>query len=266
MRRGRYIPAMARRFVEAVLASFGMLACGGPSPEPPGTRLVLAAAADLAAALPELTGAFESATGMRVTATVAASGQLAQQIRNGAPIDVFASADRGWVEWLAREGRIVDGTATVYARGRLVLLEPHGAPVRLDSLADLDRPAVRRIAIANPEHAPYGRAARQALERAGLWQRLQPKIVIAENVRQTVQFAQTGNVDAAVTALSLMSDDLGRWTELPASLHEPLDQTVAVVAGRPYEHEARAFVAFLTGGEGRRILKAHMLHPPDPQP
>jgi molybdate transport system substrate-binding protein len=130
-------------------------------------------------------------------------------------------------------------------------------------LADLAAPAFRRIAIANPEHAPYGRAAREALLAAGLWSDLEPRIVIAENARQTVQYLDARAVDAAIGALSLMREGEHAWVSVPEHLYRPLRQTVAVVADRPHEERAREFARFVLGPRGREILARHRFVLPD---
>jgi molybdate transport system substrate-binding protein len=216
-------------------------------------EILVAAASDLAGAMPELAAAFEARSGLRVVATLGSSGQLAQQTLQGAPVDVFLSADEGWVDRLEESGRLEAGTRAVYAYGVLVLLagrvtEP---PATLQQLVD---PTYSRVALANPEHAPYGVAARQALESAGLYAVLADRLILAENVRQTVQFAETRSVDVSMAALSLMDSTRHRWNVVPMELHQPLAQTAAVVAGRPQTVASRAFVDFLLGDEGREIL------------
>ncbi len=243
-----------------ILLVAGLSACGRGAGG--GVGLLLAAASDLAPALPELTASFEAGTGIRVTATIGASGALAQQILNGAPVDVFASADRARIDQVARAGRVVAGTEAVYARGHLTVYTPPGGP-RLASLEELSRPEIGRIAIANPESAPYGLAARTALERAGLWDALQPRIVIAETVRQTVQFVESGGAGVALTSLSLVHAAAGHRLPVPAELHQPLDQVLAVIARRPHEREARALADFLVRGGGRDILRRHGFTVPD---
>jgi molybdate transport system substrate-binding protein len=253
-------PAAARRAPCPVrlralppLAVIALSACEPAPPREAATSLVWAAAADLAAAAPELAAAFERETGIRVEITIGSSGQLAQQILNGAPIDVFASADSGWVQQLTDAGKTVPGTESVYARGHLVVFTLSDS-LAISRIEDLAAPGVRRIAIANPEHAPYGRAAREALQSGGLWELLHARIVIGDNVRHTVQLAQSRNVDVAVTSRALMQDGTGRWATLPESLHSPLTQVAAVVSGRPREADAQRFLDFLLGAEGRRIL------------
>lgn len=226
--------------------------------------LLVGAASDLARAIPAVAAAFEEETGTRVTVTLGSSGQLAQQVLEGAPIDLFLSADRVWVDRLAAAGRTGPEGRAVYARGPLALATgPHRARP-FESLAELDGEGVGRVAIANPEHAPYGRAAREALRAAGVWDSLDERLVIAENVRQTLQFLGTGNVDAAITAVALMDDD-ARWVPVPDSLHAPLVQEGAVIYGRHQEMEAGELLRFLAGPRGREILLSHGFLPPNGQ-
>ncbi|MBR9990653.1 MAG: molybdate ABC transporter substrate-binding protein [Gemmatimonadetes bacterium] len=228
-----------------------LVGCGAPSA--PQAEILVAAASDLAGAMPELAAAFEAESGVRVVATLGSSGQLAQQTLQGAPVDVFLSADAGWVDRLERAGRLADGTRAVYAMGVLVLLAGRDTspPSAVEELA---RDQYSRIALANPEHAPYGIAARQALESAGIHETVQSRLILAENVRQAVQFAETRSVDVSLAALSLMDSVRHRWVRVPMDLHEPLAQTAAVIADRPHTDAARAFVVFLLGPRGREIL------------
>lgn len=228
-----------------------LVACADRAEQP----LLIGAAASLSAILPDLTEAFRAESNIALETTTGASGQLAQQIREGAPIDVFLSADRAWIERLAGEGRIVPGTLAVYARGRLVMFQSASSSLRLMQVADAANPAVRRIAIANPETAPYGRAARQALEAAGILAAVENRIVIAENVRQTIQYVETAGAEVAFTSEALMEEGRGAWMEVPQSLYDPLDQALGVVAGRPHQAAARAFADFVLGPRGREILR-----------
>jgi molybdate transport system substrate-binding protein len=127
----------------------------------------------------------------------------------------------------------------------------------VQTLADLADPAIRRIAIANPDHAPYGRAAKEALQGAGLWDGLQERLVLAENVLQALQFADSGNADVALVARSLSVEGEGRWVLVPADSHKPIEQMSAVVSGSPEKEWARRFVEFVNGPEGRMIMRAH---------
>jgi molybdate transport system substrate-binding protein len=235
----------------AALALSG--ACGMPAG---GDTILIAAASDLAAALPELTRAFQEESGTRVEATLGSSGQLAQQVLQGAPIDVFLSADEEWIDRLEAAGRVDPASRRVYAHGVVVLLAGRVAdPPR--TLTQLTAPEFARIALANPEHAPYGRAAREALESSGLYAALQERLVLAENVRQTIQFAETGSVDVAFSALSLMDSTRHRWVVVPAGSHLLLAQTAAAVTGRGREEAARHFIEFLTAPRGREILERY---------
>lgn len=231
-------------------------ACGGDRAEP-GVELTVAAAANLSRLMPELTSAFERETGIGVTTTIGASGQLARQIENGAPVDVILSADTGWVGALERSGRTVVGTRATYAIGRLVVLTSSARAPPIERIEDLGRPEVKRIAIANPEHAPYGVAAREALMSAGVWSVVEAKIIFGENARQVLQFAETGNVDAAFGPHALVVSGVGRVIPVPDSLHSPLMQGLAVIAGRPHEPEARRFAEFVLGAAGRAILEMY---------
>ena len=151
-----------------------------------------------------------------------------------------------------KQGLIIPDSKAIYARGRITLWTPDDSDIRLQGIADLARPEVMRIAIANPDHAPYGLAAKQALESAGIWERVRPKLVYGDNIRQTLQYAETGNVDVAIVALSLSMQSRGRWTLIPEELHQPIDQGLGIMKTTKNEKAARAFAAFLTGPQGQR--------------
>jgi molybdate transport system substrate-binding protein len=242
--------------------SAGLLAAAcTPSPPP---AVLVGAASDLAPALPDLRAAFQAGTGLDVEFTVGSSGQIAAQIDRGAPIDVFMSAHADWVDWLEARGRIAASTRAVYAVGRLVVLarDPAARPGSAERLRTaIDDGA--RVAIANPAHAPYGRAAREALERMGLWTAAEPRIVHAENVRAALRMVESGNADVGVIARSLaLEDETGSWL-VPDSLHAPLLQTLVLAAGAPGDRGvARAWTRFVLGPEGRAILVAHGFEPP----
>lgn len=220
----------------------------------PSTTLTVSAAADLQLAFTEIGAQFEKESGTRVVFNFGSTGQLAQQIAQGAPVDLFAAANRAYVDDLAARGMILPNTAQLYARGRITLWTRADNPMRLQSLTDLAQPDIKRVAIANPEHAPYGIAAREALQNAGVWNVVQPKLVFGENVSQTKQFAETGNADAAIIALSLSVGLPGRWVLIPQELHTPLDQALGIVAGAKNEHAARAFIAFVGSPAGRATM------------
>jgi molybdate transport system substrate-binding protein len=207
-----------------------------------GGDLLIAAASDLAPLAPKLEKAYPE----KVRFTLASSGLLKQQIENGAPFDVFLSANEQYVKDLAAAGLVTD--SIVYATGRIALWSPNG---RVNSLADLKKSTVIHLAIPNPQHAPYGVAARQALESQGVWEDVESKIVYGENVRQALQFAESGNVEAVITSWTLL---IGKGKLLPAEWHAPISQTGAVVKSSGQVDAARRFLKFLTGAEARKIL------------
>jgi molybdate transport system substrate-binding protein len=221
----------------------------------PATALVIAAAADLAPLGDELT-ALAAAHHLRVQFTFGSSGLLARQIGQGAPYDVYLSADESFVSNLSSQGRLVSGTGRVYAHGRLALWSK---TLREGGIERLVSPEVRHVAIANPQHAPYGAAARQALQHRGLWERIKPKLVYGENVRQALQFAESGNAEAAIVAWSLVIHRGG--VLLPATWHDPIRQAGAVVTGSRAEIHAIRFLELLSGPEGTAILRKYGFEP-----
>ncbi len=220
---------------------FLMLGCRR-SETPP---LRVAAASDLTVAFEEIGRQFQARTGQAVVFSFGSTGLLAKQIAQGAPFDVFAAANIAFVDEVVKAGAC-DGTSKrPYARGRVIVWARKGSGPK--QLTDLVEPRFAKIAIANPEHAPYGRAARQALEASGIWERLQGKLVFGENVQQTLKYAQTGNVDAAIVALSLAAE--GDRLVIDEQLHEPLVQAM-VVCREP----GQAFVDLVLSPDGRAVL------------
>lgn len=208
--------------------------------------LSIAAASDLAGVSKQLTQAFASKG--RVRFTLGSSGILAKQIENGAPFDVFLSANERYVTDLSRSGKIEGFSVRPYATGQLGLWSLNGEFRTLESL-----PQAKHVSMANPLHAPYGVAAKEALERQDLWQKVQPKIVYGENVRQALQYAESGNADAVLTAWSLLMQKPGA-VKIPATLHNPIRQVGGVVKGTKLHDLAVQFIEFLTKGQGKQIL------------
>jgi molybdate transport system substrate-binding protein len=228
----------------------------------------VAVAANLNFAMPEIVAAFKQKTGRDVKLAFGASGNFARQIREGAPFELFLSADETNVKMLVGAGRTADA-GRVYAIGRLALFAPNASQVRvdpaLDGLAEAVRGGVaKRVAIANPELAPYGAAAREALRRKGLWDALKGRIVLGENVNQTAQFALAGGVDAAFLPHSIVVSpnfrDKGRAVLLPESLHDPIVQRMVLVQGAG--ETARRLYEFILGPEARAILERYGFGPP----
>jgi molybdate transport system substrate-binding protein len=181
---------------------------------------------------------------------------LARQIEQGAPYDVYLSANERFVADLAASGHLVPGTVRVYAVGRIALWSQEGVVRSLDGL---DSARVRHVAIANPSHAPYGQAAKEALENKQLWRKLERKIVFGENVRQALQFAESGNADAAITAWSLVFASGG--VLLPQVLHSPIRQGAGAVAGSRHPEWAARFLEFLTGPDAQKLLRQYGFFP-----
>jgi molybdate transport system substrate-binding protein len=217
--------------------------------------LTVAAASDLTPAFEEIGRDFEASHKIKLVFVFGSTGMLTRQIENGAPFDVFAAANVSYIDQLEQKDLIVSGTKSIYARGRITMWTTADSAIKLEKIEDLARPEVQRIAIANPDHAPYGQAARDALTTAGLWQTVQPKLVYADNIRQTLQFAETGNVEVAILALSLSVNSKGRWVLIPEELHKPIDQGMGIIKGTQHEQAARAFSDFVKGAKGREILK-----------
>lgn len=216
--------------------------------------LLVAAASDLVFAFREIVPAFEREHQVKVTLTFGSTGQLAQQIQHGAPFDLFFAANMTFVDDLRAKGVVRPDSVELYAQGTLVLATHRSRP-GLAGLGDLTRDTVKRVAIANPAHAPYGMAARDALERAGLWGRVRPKLVYGENIGQALQFLRTENVDAAILALSVAQVPEVRYALVDSNLHHPIIQGAGVTTRSRHPDVARAFIRFVNGPQGRPIMR-----------
>jgi molybdate transport system substrate-binding protein len=234
-----------------------------------GEPALVAAAADLKFALPAVASAFEAETGKAVRLTFGASGQLAAQIENGAPFEVFLSADEALVAGLAAKGLTRDG-GKLYGLGHVALYIPERSPVAPDAnlaglKAALAAGTFGKFAIANPEHAPYGRAARAALQKAGLWDAIGPHLVLGENVSQALQFAETGGASGALVSAPLVEapefTGKGRHVRVAAALAPPLRQRLAVL--KIARQDAADFAAFITSDKGQAILVKYGFSAPD---
>ena len=224
---------------------------------------VIAAASDLKFALDEIAGEFRKSTGKSVRVSYGSSGNFFRQIAQDAPFELFMSADEEFVFKLADQGLTLDRGA-LYATGRIVLFAPNGSALRPDGdFADL-RQAIAdgrlvKFAIANPEHAPYGRAAMEALKSAGLWSAIEPKLVLGENVSQAAQFAVSGSTQGGIFALSLALApgfrDAGSYVPIADSLHRPLRQRMVLT--RKAGATARDFYRFAQGPGARAIFKRY---------
>jgi molybdate transport system substrate-binding protein len=226
-------------------------------------NLVVAAAADLSAALKDVGDRFEKKTGATVKLSFGASGALTQQIQNGAPFDLFFSADMDYPRQLISAGDADGASLYQYAVGKLVLWVP------ADSMLDVEHqgmkilldPSVKKIAIANPQHAPYGRAAVAALRRAGMYDRIADRLVLGENISQAAQFVESGNAQAGFVALAHAAAPAmrgkGKYWEVPADFYPPLAQGVVVLSHSQHKKEAADFLEYMKTKEVSELLQKY---------
>jgi molybdate transport system substrate-binding protein len=247
---------MTRRGLIVLALALGV-ARAAPAQPAAVPALVVYAASDLDMAFREIKPLFEKVTSARVTLVIGSTGNLAKQIGHGAPADVFFAANESFVDDLRAAGAVIPQTRALYAQGRIVLAVPKKSVIAVRELGDLLRPEVRRVAIANPAHAPYGRAAQEALERAGVWERIKPKLVYGENIRHALQFVETGAVEAGIVALSIADAPGIAHAPIDPALYAPLNQVAAVVKRSPHPDLGVAFIQFVNGAEGRPILKRY---------
>lgn len=219
--------------------------------------LTIAAAADMTFALKEIAAGFERETGIGVVVSYGSTGLFAGQIRNGAPFDVYLAADASVVRTLAADGFIVPNTVTPYATGVIVLATRSESGLSIEGIKDLLRPDIRWVAISNPEHAPYGKAAKEALLSAGIWDAIKEKVVFGENVSQTVKFVQTGDADAGIAALSVAQLPGIRYVLIDGSMYSPIEQAAGVLTTSKEQEAAREFLRYLSGDNSAKILKRY---------
>jgi molybdate transport system substrate-binding protein len=242
-----------------------LVACGGRSSSSTVAgrqreTVRVAAASDLRFALEAVSKDFRQAhPSIAVVATYGSSGLFFSQIQNGAPFDVYLSADATYPRRLQAEGLTLPGSEFDYAVGRIVLWVPNGSGIALGTLGmrALTDPEVKKISIANPEHAPYGKAAVVAMEHFGVYQDAKGKLVLGENISQALQFAQSGGADIGIVALSLVKAPGagGRYWEIPSDSYPPIQQAGVILRSARDLSAARAFTAFMTSPEGQAILR-----------
>ena len=252
-------------FLSVAVATSATLLCAGSLAQNAPT---VAAASDLQFALTDIANRFQRDTGKSVRLTFGSSGNFARQIEQGAPFELYFSADEQYVERLHTK-RLTRDAGMPYAIGRIVLYAPKGSALKLDEKLDgvrtlIDSYQSFKFSIANPEHAPYGRAAQQALEKLGLWQALQPNLVLGENVSQAAQFVTSGNAVGGIVAYSLVLAPAlrgrGEFVLLPAHLHPPLRQrTVLLKSATPV---AEAFYRYVQTPAARAVLREYGFVPP----
>ncbi len=231
-------------------------ACSSKSGDPKGAQTVrVAAASDLARAFTDVGKEFEKATGTKIVFDFGSSGLLAKQIEQGAPFQLYAAANRAFAEQVVKSGKCDASSLALYSRGRVVLWSKSGAPAKLTDLTD---PKYKRIGLANPDHAPYGKAAQQALEKAGVYDAVKDRLVLTENVQQAMTYAKEGSVDIAFVALSLaIANESKTYLPIELDLHDPLEQTLVVCGSGPATERARELAKFIIGDKGRAIMEGY---------
>ena len=217
-------------------------------------RLTVAAAANLTNVFGEVGRRFKAKTGTEVAFSYGSTAELAQQIDNGGPFDLFAAADTEHVDALLSSRKLIADSRAIYAVGQLALWIPKGEQSGIRELKDLAGKQVRFVAVAQPELAPYGQATIEVLKKAGIWEAVQPKVVYANSISQAKQMAASGNADAAFTAYSLVLHDKGTVLKIDPQLHRPIEQALGIVTSSPRIEDAKKFKSFLLGSEGRSIL------------
>jgi molybdate transport system substrate-binding protein len=237
-----------------------MLLMGASTAAAQAGELTIAAASDLNFAFKELTAAFERRSGEHVKLSLGSSGNFFSQIQNGAPYDLYFSADIRYPQKLVENGLAVADSLYAYAVGRLVIWVPNTSslPLEQKGLDVLLDPSVKKIAIANPKHAPYGRAAVSAMEQARIYASVKDRLVLGENISQAAQFVESGAADVGVIALSLAlappMKAAGRYWEIPASAHPAIEQGAVLLKGAREPALATTFLEFVKGSEGRAIM------------
>jgi molybdate transport system substrate-binding protein len=256
--RSNHIVLLTRHLLQAALLILiaALTACkpSNSSSSTP-TEVTVAAAANLTDVFQTIGKRFEATTQIHPVFSFASTAQLTQQIENSAPFDVFTAADLMHVEELDRRHLLVAGSRAVYARGVLALWIPQGGNAQIGNIQDLVKPAVRFIAMAKPELAPYGAASVETLKRLGLWEHVHTKVVYAENINGAKQYGVSHNADAVFTAYSLVFREPGQVIRVDGNLHQPIDQALGILASSTHKEAARKFADFLLHGEGRQILR-----------
>jgi len=236
---------------------------GLPAASSQAGEITIAAASDLNFAFKEIVADFEKKTGNRVKLSLGSSGNFFAQLSNGAPFDLFFSADIGYPKKLEEAGLAEPGTLYMYAVGRIVVWVPKGSPIDVGALGikALQHPSVKKIAIANPKHAPYGRAAVAAMEHYKVYEAVKDKLVLGENISQTAQFIQTGGADIGIIALSLAvapaMKETGAFWEVPVETYPRLEQGVVVLKAAKDSKAARAFLDYIKSSGGTAVFKQY---------
>ncbi|MCY7332325.1 MAG: molybdate ABC transporter substrate-binding protein [Pseudanabaena sp. CAN_BIN31] len=250
-------------FLVGLLAACGISSRQNPITSAPAVpksapiTLTISAAANLNSLAPEIGKLWEQQTGHKALFNLGATTKLAQQIEQGAAVDLFAAANKKAIEDLDQKGLIISETKRVYAIGAIGTWQRQDSPIKIKTLQDLLNPKIKRIAIANPATAPYGIAAREALQSAGIWEQLQPQIILGENITQAQQYVETGNVDVAIVALANTINKSGKWTAIDSKLHKPLEQMLAIPKNVPHPKEAKQFADLIASQKVRALIQKY---------
>jgi molybdate transport system substrate-binding protein len=228
-------------------------------------EITVAAAANLTDVFAEIGPKFTSQTGIKVVFSFGATAELARQIENGAPFDVFAAADSEHPEQLEMKGMLTAASRVIYARGRLVMWLPSGSDLKATHIEDITAKSFERIAIAKPDVAPYGRATVESLRALKIWDAIEPRVIYGQNVSQTKQYAATGNAEVAFIPLALVKPGEGSYLEVKDELHQPINQALGIVKESKKQTEARKFVDFLMSPEIQELLSQKGYRKPPPQ-
>ncbi|SKA97671.1 molybdate transport system substrate-binding protein [Caloramator quimbayensis] len=220
-------------------------------------EITVAAAADLVFAFNDIGKLYEKETGNKVKLIFSSSGTAREQIENGAPYDVYASANIKFVDDLISKGKIISDTKQLYAVGRIGIATKIDSPLKVNDVKDLLKEDFKKIAIANPDHAPYGTASKEALQSLGLWEDLKDKMVYCKDIQDVLAMTKSGNVEAGFISLSVYKKDEMNFMLIDDKLHKPLKQAMAVVKGTKNESISRDFIKFVNGKEGREIMKRY---------
>ncbi len=261
-----------RKFLRVFLVAMALFPSysSGPAAQASGEALTIAAASDLSYALQEAKAAFEKETRWKVRLAFGSSGNFYSQIQNGAPFDLFFSADVDYPKKLEAAGLVEPRSLYEYAVGRIVLWVPADSRLEIEKrgLNALLDPGAMKIAIANPEHAPYGRAAVAALQKAAIYDQIAGKLVLGENISQAAQFVVSGNAQAGIVALSLAISpamrDKGRYFLIPPQDYPPIVQAAVILKGATNKEAATAFLDFLKTAKGLEIMKRYGFQLPEP--
>lgn len=244
------------RFGIVICALLATTGCqpGHPAAETAKPEITVAAAANLTEVAQALGSEFEAKSKVHPVFSIGSTAQLANQIENSAPFDVFLAADAEHVDKLEREGFLAPGSNAVYAVGVLALWIPANSKAEVNTLDDLKAQDVRVIALANPKLAPYGAAAVEALQHAGIWDAVKARVVYADNISMAKQYGTSKNADAVFTAYSLVLKESGKVIQVDQALHQPIVQKLGIVARSQHREQAQSFTGFVLSEPGRAIL------------